>query len=245
MTKIERRVAPVTLEIRAGTDGTRPKIVGRAAVFNSLSHDLGGWRETIDPGAFKRTLKSSGDVLSFLNHDPNFVIGRRSNKTLTIEESDQGLEFEVEPPATRWADDLLVSMERGDIGDASFMFRVVKDDWSTAADGKTQIRTLKEVQLFELGPVTMGAYPAANSTARSLILAEHGIDYDELARVVLLGQRATPLAGDELAFLTATMDTLRGFTVDPSKPGHSTDYPPDYQSALRARRIALMRHRPR
>ena len=48
-------------EVRVLDDGG-PLIVGHGAVFNSESVDLGGWREVIAPGAFKRTLRNNPDV---------------------------------------------------------------------------------------------------------------------------------------------------------------------------------------
>jgi hypothetical protein len=43
--------------------------VGYAAVFNKPSHDLGGFREVIKPGAFKRTLADSAHVVALNNHN--------------------------------------------------------------------------------------------------------------------------------------------------------------------------------
>ena len=88
----EQRIVPLTVEVRATEDSDGPIISGHAAVFNSPSHDLGGFREYILPGAFKRTLKNSRDILSFFNHDPHYVLGRTGNKTLTLSEDLQGLD---------------------------------------------------------------------------------------------------------------------------------------------------------
>jgi phage head maturation protease len=54
----------MTLEIRSGQSlqTSNGKLVGYAAVFNKPSHDLGGFREIIKPGAFKRTLADSAHV---------------------------------------------------------------------------------------------------------------------------------------------------------------------------------------
>ena len=94
--------------------GGRTKIGGHAAVFNSLSEELWGFREKIAPGAFAPALGKS-DIRALLNHDPNFVLGRTKSGTLQVYEDGTGLAVEIDPPETRWVDDLLVSIGRGDI----------------------------------------------------------------------------------------------------------------------------------
>ena len=46
-------------ELRVDGEGERPVIKGHAAVFNSLSVEMMGFRETIAPGAFAKTIKES------------------------------------------------------------------------------------------------------------------------------------------------------------------------------------------
>src|SRR5690606_32247160 len=165
----ERRSLPLeTLEVRA-EDGKR-KIVGYAAVFEQLSEPLyGGFREKIARGAFKKTLREA-DVRALWNHDPNYVLGRTKSGTLKLHEDDRGLAIEIDPPDTQWARDLMTSIERGDIDQMSFGFRVVKDDWERKPDG-TIIRTLKEVQLFDVSPVTFPAYPQTSVQVRDMLRA--------------------------------------------------------------------------
>jgi hypothetical protein len=161
--EIEHR-AFIVREIRASGDGEPPKIYGYAAVFNSLSEDLGGFYERIAPGAFTNTLKTE-DVRGLFNHDPNYVLGRTKSETLSLSEDDTGLAFSMDPPDTSWARDLLISIRRGDIDQMSFAFRTIRDRWEQVGD--QVIRTLLEVKLYDVSPVTFPAYPQTSAQVRS------------------------------------------------------------------------------
>lgn len=165
MGDIERRFITVQ-EFRAAKEEGKPtKLVGYAARFNSLSEDLGGFREKIAPGAFKKTIKSA-DVRALWNHNADYVLGRTKSKTLTLQEDEEGLMMEVEPPDTQWARDLMVSIERGDVTQMSFGFRTISDKWEHT-EGEPDLRTLEEVELFDVSPVTYPAYPETNVAVRS------------------------------------------------------------------------------
>lgn len=161
--EIEKRAFPI--EFRVEGDET-PKIRGYAAVFGKLSEPMMGFREKIAPGAFKKTLKEA-DVRALFNHDPNIVLGRSSSGTLELREDDQGLWMEIDPPDTAQGRDVMKLVERGDVDQASFAFRVIKDTWENER-GKTPIRTLEEVQLFDVSPVTYPAYPQTSVDVRSV-----------------------------------------------------------------------------
>lgn len=160
---IERRA--FAIEFRVEGD-EKPKIRGYAAVFNKMSDLLGGFREKIAPGAFKRTLKQA-DVRALFNHDPDNVLGRTKNETLSLREDDKGLWMEIEPPDTAQARDVMTLIQRGDVDQASFAFRVIKDTWTNQGDGETPIRTLDEVQLFDVSAVTYPAYPQTSVDVRA------------------------------------------------------------------------------
>ncbi len=168
MEKEERRFLPLNLKIetRESDDGPA-KIVGYAAVFNSMSEDLGGFREKIAPGAFKGALKDS-DTRALFNHDSNLVLGRASAGTLRMKEDDTGLHVEIDPPDTSFARDLMVSIERGDITQQSFGFTIKEDEWEDL-DGDNPVRTLTKIgRLFDVSPVTFPAYPDTEVAVRSL-----------------------------------------------------------------------------
>lgn len=154
-----------TIKTRLSEDSEQRKITGYAAKFDSYSEDLGGFREKIMPGAFAKRLPNA-DVRALFNHDPNMVLGRNKSGTLDLIEDEVGLRFEVDIPDTQWAKDLRTSMLRGDIDQCSFGFYCKEDRWEVI-DGK-DVRTLVDVDIFDVSVVTYPAYPETESQVRSL-----------------------------------------------------------------------------
>lgn len=161
----ERLAGLGTVELRAAAGEAPAQLVGHAAVFNSLSVDLGMFREQVDPEAFDRSLADGDDVRALWNHDPGLVLGRTASGTLTLGTDERGLTFQVTPPDTVWARDLLVSVERGDVSQASFGFLMRKDTWDEES-GPLPIRTLLDVKLLDVSPVTYPAYAATDTVAQ-------------------------------------------------------------------------------
>lgn len=224
----EQRTVPVAdLEVRVNADGQPPKIEGYAAVFNQPSEVMddwfGGWREYVAPGAFTKTLKDGADVRALLNHDPNFVLGRSKAGTLRLWEDAKGLGYEVTPPDTQWARDLIATMRRGDIDQSSFAFRTVRDRWGVgAADDGSEIdeRWVLEAQLFDVSPVTYPAYPQTSSDVRSLLTAA-GLD-DRLLLICDRARRGLPLREADASLLRVTIDRLTAYLpAEPAPPAHS------------------------
>ena len=151
-------------------DGRIATLAGYAAVFNSLSEDLGGFRESIRPGAFKESLARGDDIRALVGHDSTMVIGRRSANTLSVTEDEKGLRVEIGVPDTTAGRDLIVSVKRGDITGMSFGFSTVKDDWTKQSkDGDVVYRReLIKVDLFEVSAVAWPAYTDTSVEAREL-----------------------------------------------------------------------------
>lgn len=157
-------------EIEGGTDENGPtKLVGYAAVFNQLSEPIGGFIERIESGAFSESIKSD-DIRALFNHDSNYPLGRTKNGTMVLTEDEHGLRVEIEPPDTSFARDLMINIKRGDVTQMSFGFYVKKDEWETVDD--TTVRTLREVELFDVSPVTFPAYTGTEIQAREQVIAE-------------------------------------------------------------------------
>lgn len=165
-------------EFRADGDAM-PTLVTRFAVFDRWT-EINSWfegrfLERIAPGAFAKTIRESRDNIKVLyDHGMDFEIG---NKVLgrieELREEPSGPWAEVPLFDTSYNRDLIPGLEAGVYG-ASFRFRVVKEEWSVEPDHSDDNpeglpeRTIKEVRLYEFGPVTFPAYPEATAGLRSI-----------------------------------------------------------------------------
>lgn len=159
--------APLVLEERGEGDAKTPVLRGYAAVFDTLSQDLGGFREQIKPGAFAEALSS--DVRLLINHT-GLPLARTASGTLKLSEDQRGLVVEAQlDPANPIVTQLRSAMQRGDVSQMSFGFSVKPggQDWAKNDDGIT-VRTLKAVRLFDVSVVSFPAYPDTSVALRSL-----------------------------------------------------------------------------
>jgi len=139
-------------------------VEGYASVFNSMSEDLGGFREIILPGAFKNALND--DVRALYNHDSNYLLARTTSGTLELKEDEKGLYYRFEMPNTSYGNDLLELYRRGDLTQSSFGFTVDKDSWRME-EGQ-HIRYIESVSsLFDVSAVVYPAYVSSSSGLRS------------------------------------------------------------------------------
>lgn len=150
------------LHLATRAEGDQPLITGYAAVFDTLSVQLWGFREKIAPGAFTSSL--GDDIRALWNHDTGIVMGRSKSGTLRLAEDATGLRIENDPPTA--AAHQLESIERGDVDQMSFGFRTLEDSWDEDEEGQL-IRTLLKVKLYEVSFVTFPAYPATSVQLRS------------------------------------------------------------------------------
>ena len=127
---IERRNF-ATIELRAEPESR--KVTGYAAVFDSYSEEMWGFREKIARGAFDNVLND--DVRALFNHDPNFVLARSKSGTLRMSIDERGLKYEFEAPNTQAGNDLLESIRRGDVDQSSFAFSVDTEEWRDTDGG--------------------------------------------------------------------------------------------------------------
>jgi HK97 family phage prohead protease len=157
MKKVERRTFTVkNIEAREVEDG-KMRLSGYAAVFNSASVPL-PFKEVIAPGAFRKTLSETPDVRLLVNHE-GLPLARTKNGTLTLSEDEIGLRFDAEIADTQEGRDIYTLVERGDVDQMSFAFRVIRQKWN---NDRTE-RMLTEVSLAD-GDVSVVTYPAYTAT---------------------------------------------------------------------------------
>lgn len=153
-------------ELRINSDADGKTLTGLVP-YNSPSCDLGGWTEIIAPGAFSAALSASADVLCLRDHDASALLGRTKSKTLTLNDSAEGLRFSCKLPNTTQAGDLAESVSRGDLDSNSFGFITLDDKWVADESGNV-IRTLLSVELLEVSPCSFPAYPSSSVSVRAL-----------------------------------------------------------------------------
>ena len=210
MPNTERRAFRVELRAKEGAKGK--DVCGRAVVFNSLSEDLGGYREMFKPGALDKTLKER-NVKALWNHDSNYVLGSIKSGTLSVTQDDDGLAICATPPDTQWARDFIASIERGDVDGMSFAFRAINTEWlDQEIDGKTiWVRVVTEAELYEVSPVAFPAYPETSLSLRDLFGTD---DRAEIERIIRIMHGEKP--GDE------THAEQRAGNTEPPPAGSAT-----------------------
>ena len=160
--------APARLTFRSAVEmrssGKLSRLGGYAAVFDQTT-DLGSFGlERMAPTAFDAVLADpTTDVRALWNHDRRLLLGRQSVGTLRLSTDSTGLEYEVDLPDTSYARDVRALAERGDLDGASFAFAFGQQEF----DGDVRVHT-SVARLFDVSPVTVGAYAGASTEARSL-----------------------------------------------------------------------------
>jgi len=192
---------------------------GHAAVFNSLSDDLGGFRELLEPGAFRGALRGTPDVRLLFNHDMNRVMARTTAKvdgkpSLELREDKSGLHVWAVVTPRMWVDDLAIEMAGGLIDQMSFAFDIKEeggDDWAVAEDG-TVVRTIRQDGVDTLYDVSVVTYPAYASTEVAMRELRNAVASGRLPAEVL-GEPASPQVSAPISAVDEAPRGLSGGAV--------------------------------
>lgn len=145
-------------EMRADDEGV---VEGYAALFNVMERG-----ERIAPGAFSKSLAAGDDIKALWNHDTSVILGRTKNNTLSIVEDGLGLRVRFTPPDTQAARDAHTLIKGGFVSQMSFGFRIRENGARVDKEGDQRVRTLLDLELHEVSPVTFPWYTATSVIAR-------------------------------------------------------------------------------
>ncbi len=153
-------------EVRADEDGG-VSMSGYATVYG-FPYDVaggperGGWSEVIVEGACAKSVVERDDVRLLVNHE-GLPLARTAAKTLTLASDAVGLRCDASlDRSSPLVASVLSAMDRGDLDEMSFAFRVIRQEW----DADYLERRITEVQLFDVSLVTYPANPATVAQVR-------------------------------------------------------------------------------
>jgi uncharacterized protein len=218
MTERLTRTADFTV-VRATDEGDGLTLEGYAAVFGvptRIDSFEGKFDEIVAPGAFKRTIGAkgpSGIRLQFDHGRHPFIGSIPIGAIEVLREDARGLFVRA-----RLFDNDLVrpvrdAIDGGAISGMSFQFRVLGEDWDESGD--IPVRTIREVELFELGPVVWPAYDTTSVGVRAAEVARD-LSQDQDFRDQVM--RALIAAG------TSLEPAVEGTSVEPAA---ESDDPPE------------------
>jgi HK97 family phage prohead protease len=224
--ELETRALPMgDFTVTEGEDGQKT-FTGYAALFNTPSDGM-QFTEVIAPNAFSRTLKRVADgkkMISFLfGHDETRALATTASGRLTLTEDARGLKVEAKlDPADPDAASVISKLthEARSMG-MSFGFSIPGggngDVW------EDNVRTLKEINLFEVSVLSAGQTPAYPATigltaVRKLSADKIGVDGDRLMNTLENIKSANPLTEDDLQVIEQVRARLapKPVGVDPS-----------------------------
>jgi HK97 family phage prohead protease len=181
MSQIERRYlltadTPDAIAVER-RDGEPAVLVGISPPWDSLSVDLGGFREKFSPAAFDGLVdrkpndpRGKVDVPFLFNHDPSLITGRTSNGRLELHKEARGLAYRHMPLLTSTGRDLVMMVEDRTITGSSFAFTVAEggENWTEDERGGVVRTVHKASGLYDISAVTSPAYPSSSIAPRSL-----------------------------------------------------------------------------
>lgn len=168
-TTLERSVP---FELRSA-EGDGLTLAGYAAVFNSPTR-IDSWEghfdETIARGAFSKTINARERVVVQFDHGKHPFFGSLPlGRIEQMREDDHGLYVEVRLSDNWFTQPIRDAIRDEAVTGMSFRFSVPEggDDWRQGAE--VQERTIREVKLYELGPVVFPAYADTSVGVRSAL----------------------------------------------------------------------------
>lgn len=174
--------------------GGELRFEGHASVFDSWSEDLGGFKEQVLRGAFRKVLSNPATDVRFLqNHNPDLVMARSTVRegvgSLRLSEDATGLNVDAVLVPTTAARDLKQLVDAKVVTGMSYHFTMRNGGQDTWNPEFTERSIVQFGGLLDVGSVTYPAYAATDSAMRSHacgieIIDERGTVQEDILAVV-------------------------------------------------------------
>jgi hypothetical protein len=208
----ERRHCTPGLQVREAQDGNLLAI--GCASTTEHAYEVLDWSETIVRGAFKRTLAANPDVVYLANHE-GMTLARTTTESLDLEEDMRGLQYQArlqshDPDVLA----LRPKLERGDMNESSFAFRVNEQEW----DADYRNRSILEVNLHK-GDVSVVNF-GANDTTSAGMRALRGVGFEHLSGALQELRAGKALSGSNEQTLARVLELVAEAdeSVDEAQP---------------------------
>lgn len=146
-------------------EGDPQGIEGHASVFGQVAKIRNGL-ERIDPAAFNRALREGHEVSLLVNH-AGLPLASTANGSLELRSDEVGLFVRAERlPETTLGNDVRILMREKLLTKMSFGF-IPKADRRDQVNGR-QVRTITDLDLFDVSIVTNPAYSETSVSLRSI-----------------------------------------------------------------------------
>lgn len=143
-------------------------IVNKPGEMSEVLYSRGKpFREVIKKGVFQKAINRAKNIDYLAEHDNKRILASTSNGSLVIEETDEGVEMKANIVDTTYGRDAYALIKSGIIGHMSFGFRVIKNSWGVCEDG-TPLRTIEDLELFEVSSLRNPAYSQSSISARGI-----------------------------------------------------------------------------
>ena len=217
------RAAP--FELRAAADDGFT-LEGYGAVFGEVTR-VDSWEglfdEVIAKGAFSKTIRERKPVLQF-DHGRDVATGSVPIGAIEeLREDRRGLFVRAQMHDNARVEPIRQAIASGAIDGMSSRFRVIREEWDDSEDRDVPLRTILEVELFELGPVVFPAYESTSVGVRSLLA---DLPADE--RLRLIAEIATPADAGQQATSADQQEP------DAAQPGTSGATPGEREAFFRS-----------
>ena len=170
---------------------------GHAAVFGKQSHDMGGFRIEIAPGAFKKVLDANPDVHLNREHDMRLLLARTRNGSLELREDPAGLHVYARLAPTQLAEETATLMRGGYLDQMSFAcsYDTTGTTWFEDQSGDATMTINEFTGLFDVCVCAQGAFPQTDARLITASLPDAAAQFDRAKAEGLIKTSVAPDVG--------------------------------------------------